>query len=56
MGLPAVLSRNEHIAHAMTAARYESDDHADALLHFVEQLTVEDQRALRSRLGEGDVQ
>jgi predicted transcriptional regulator len=50
----AVLSRSEHAAHAMTAALRESDDHADALLHFVEHLTPEDQRALRRRLGEGD--
>jgi predicted transcriptional regulator len=51
-----VLSRNEHIAKAMTAALRESDDHADALLHFVEHLTMEDQQALRRRLGEEDDQ
>jgi predicted transcriptional regulator len=51
-----VLSRNEHAAQAMTAALHQSDDHADALLHFVEHLTVEDQQALRRRLTEGDEQ
>lgn len=49
-----VLSRNEHVARAMTVALRDSDDHADAFLHFVENLTVEDQRALRRRLEEGD--
>ena len=51
----AMLSRSEHAARAMTAALQESDDHADALLHFVEHLTPEDQRALRRRLEAGDV-
>jgi predicted transcriptional regulator len=48
-----VRSRSEHAAQAMTAALRESDDHADALLHFVEHLTTEEQHALRRRL-EGD--
>lgn len=48
-----VLSHNEHIARAMTAALHESDDHADALLHFIEHLTTEEQQALRRRLGGG---
>jgi predicted transcriptional regulator len=50
-----VLSRSEHAAQAMTAALHESDDPADALLHFVEHLTPEEQQALRRRLSEGDV-
>lgn len=48
-----VLTRSEHAAQAMTAALHESDDHADALLHFVEHLTPEEQQALRHRLGGG---
>lgn len=50
-----VFTRSEHAARAMTAALQESDDHADALLHFVEHLTPEDQLALRRRLaGDGE--
>ena len=51
-----VLSRSEHAARAMTAALHESDDHADALLQFVEHLTAEDQQALRRRLSGTDEQ
>lgn len=51
-----VLSRSEHVAQTMTAALYDSDDHAAALLHFVEQLTAEDQQALRRRLAQGEAQ
>ena len=49
-----VLTCGEHAARAMTAALHESDDHADALLHFVEQLTPAEQQALRRRLGGAD--
>jgi predicted transcriptional regulator len=48
-----VLSRSEHAARAMTAALHDTDDHAEALLQFVEHLTPEDQQALLRRLGGG---
>jgi predicted transcriptional regulator len=49
-----VLSPGEHAARAMTAALRDSDDHADALVHFVGQLTPDEQQALRRRLDDGD--
>lgn len=50
------LSRGEHAAAQMTAALQDTEDHADALLHFVEHLAPEDQQALLRRLSEGDQQ
>lgn len=51
-----VLSRGEHAAQQMSAALDDADNHADALLHFVERLTPEDQQALLRRLSEGEHQ
>ncbi|HEX6255531.1 MAG TPA: BlaI/MecI/CopY family transcriptional regulator [Euzebyales bacterium] len=46
---PAV-SEGVHAARTMSAALHDSDDHADVLFHFVEQLTADEVRELRRRL------
>ena len=47
-----IQSRSQHAATEMTAALHGSDDHVAALLDFVEQLTPDEQHALRRRLEE----
>lgn len=48
------MSQNEYAARAMASAFHDSDDRHGTLLHFVERLTPEEQRALRDRLLGGD--
>lgn len=45
-------SQSQYAASAMTAALHDSDDHAQALFHFVERLTPEEQEQLRRKLGD----
>lgn len=49
-----VMSQSQHAATAMAAALHDTDDHAQALFHFVERLTPEEQRQLRRKLGDDD--
>lgn len=49
-----VMSQSQHAASAMTAALHDSDDHAEALFHYVERLTSEEQQQLRRKLEDGD--
>jgi predicted transcriptional regulator len=51
-----VVSEAVHRAQTMSDALHGSDDHADVLFHFVEQLAPEDVRELRRRLGDGERQ
>ncbi|MBW3605985.1 MAG: BlaI/MecI/CopY family transcriptional regulator [Actinobacteria bacterium] len=48
-----LMSQSQHAATAMAAALHDSDDRAQALFHFVERLTPEEQQQLRRKL-EGD--
>ena len=49
-----VMSQSQHAASAMAEALHDSDDHTQALFHFVERLTPEEQQQLRRRLEGGD--
>lgn len=49
------VSETEYTARAMTVAFHDSHDRHGTLLHFVEHLTPEEQRALRDRLASEDV-
>lgn len=49
----ARLSQTEHAARSMAAAFHDVDDRRGTLLKFVEQLTPEEQQALRDRLARG---
>lgn len=49
-----VMSQSQHAASAMTAALRDSDDNAQALFHFVERLTPQEQEQLRRKLGDDD--
>lgn len=49
-----VMSQSQHAATEMTVALRSSDDHTQALFHFVERLTPEEQQQLRRKLEDGD--
>lgn len=47
------ISQTDHVAHAMTAAFNDAGDRHGALLRFVDQLSPDEQRALRDQLDRG---